>query len=55
MLAHALGQLDRLDQGHPQDVRIEVDGAIHIAANEGQMVDAPELKWLVFPHAPTPM
>ena len=44
VLSHVGRQLDRLDQRHAEDVRIEVDGAFHVAAHECEMVDAPQLE-----------
>src|SRR5690606_8414255 len=40
VLPHARRQLDGLDQRHAEDVRVEVDGAGHVAAHEGEVVDA---------------
>ena len=44
VLPHAGRQLDRLDQRHAEDVRVEVDGPLHVAAHEREMVDAPQLE-----------
>ncbi len=44
VLPHAGRQLNRLDQRHAQHVRVEVDGPLHVAAHEREMVDAPELE-----------
>src|SRR5580704_7379095 len=44
VLAHAARQLDGLDQWHAEDRRVEVDGPCHVAAHQGQVVDALEFE-----------
>ncbi len=44
VLTHAGRQLDGLDQRHAEHVRVEVDRLLHVAAHEGEMVDAPQLE-----------
>src|SRR3984957_9318712 len=44
VLSHAGRQLDRLDQWHAEDVRVEVDRSLHVAAHESEMVDTPQLE-----------
>lgn len=47
VLAHAAGELDRLHQRHPEDVAVELHRALHVAADERQMVDPAELELVV--------
>ena len=42
-----IGQLDRLDQRHAEDVGVEVHRPLHVAAHQRQVVDAPELELVV--------
>ena len=46
VLPAAGGQVDRLDQRHAEDVRVEVDRPRHVPAHEGQVVDPPVLERL---------
>ena len=58
VLAHATGQVERLDQRHAKDIGIEVDGLLHVRADQRHMVDAAELElgigvvWLDHRNAP---
>ncbi len=54
MLAHACGQLDRLDQGHPQHVCIEVHRALHVLAHEREVIDPQIFKLLSQQNPPDP-
>ena len=44
VLAHPGRQLDGLDQRHAEHVGVEVDRPGHVPADQGQVVDAPELE-----------
>ena len=44
VLAHAGRQLDGLHQRHAEHIRVEVDRLLHVAADEGEMVDPPQLE-----------
>ncbi len=44
VLSHPGRQLDRLDQRHAENVGVEVDRPLHVAAHQGEMVDAPQLE-----------
>ncbi len=58
VLAHATGQVERLDQRHAKDIGIEVDGLLHVRADQRHVVDAAELElgigvvWLDHRNAP---
>jgi hypothetical protein len=43
------GQVHRLDQGHPQDVAIELDGALHVVAHQRHMIEPAEAEFIVCP------
>ena len=40
VLAHAVRQVERLDQRHAEHVRVEVDGLRHVLADQRQVIDA---------------
>jgi len=46
VLAHAVRQLQRLDERKPEDVPVELDGLGHVAAHQRQVVHAAELKFV---------
>src|SRR3954454_10888642 len=47
VLPHVVRKLDGLDERHPQDVGVEVDGALHVAAYQREVVDAPQFEFAV--------
>ena len=49
VLAHAGRQLDRLHQWHAEHVRVEVHRALHVPADQGEVVDPAELEWTACP------
>ena len=49
VLARTARQVDRLDQPHAEHAGVELDGALHVRADERQVVDAAEAEFLVLP------
>jgi hypothetical protein len=50
VLSHPHREVDRLDQRHSEHVRVEVDGARHVLADQGDVVDPAQLELRVRPH-----
>src|SRR5215469_15495764 len=49
MLAGAGRQVDRLDETHAEHLGVELDRDLHVGAHQRQVVDAPEVEFLVPP------
>ena len=47
VLASVVGQLERLRQGHPEHVAIELDGLRHVLADQRQVIHPAQLELLV--------